>query len=113
MIRYNNSYRLYGKKRRKGGKKFMDGVKYPVLTENSIRLLERNQYTFNVDSQSNKTKIKNWIEHFFDVKVIAMNSYRLPEKGGKRGSMIGHPIRCKRVIITLRTGDSIPLFSEQ
>jgi large subunit ribosomal protein L23 len=54
----------------------MDGVKYPVLTEKSIRLLERNQYTFNVDSQSNKTKIKNWIEHFFDVKVIAMNSYR-------------------------------------
>jgi len=27
--------------------------------------------------------------------------------------MIVHPIRCKRMIITLRTGDSIPLFSEQ
>nr|YP_009117945.1 ribosomal protein L23 [Pinus strobus]ACP51739.1 ribosomal protein L23 [Pinus ayacahuite]ACP52101.1 ribosomal protein L23 [Pinus flexilis]ACP52165.1 ribosomal protein L23 [Pinus lambertiana]AET44554.1 ribosomal protein L23 [Pinus chiapensis]AET45625.1 ribosomal protein L23 [Pinus strobiformis] len=91
----------------------MDEVKYPVLTEKSIRLLERNQYTFNVDLQSNKTNIKNWIENFFDVKVIAMNSYRLPEKGGKRGSMIVHPIRCKRMIITLRTGDSIPLFSEQ
>ena len=42
----------------------MDEVKYPVLTEKSIRLLERNQYTFNVDLQSNKTNIKNWIEKF-------------------------------------------------
>jgi ribosomal protein L23 len=91
----------------------MDEVKYPVLTKKSIRLLERNEYTFNVDSQLNKKKMKIWIEHFFDVKVIAMNSYRLPEKGGKRGSMIGHPIRCKRMIITLKPGDSIPLFSEQ
>jgi large subunit ribosomal protein L23 len=91
----------------------MDEVKYPVLTEKSIHLLERNQYTFNLDSQLNKTKMKIWIEHFFDVKVIDMKSYCLVEKGGKRGSMIGHPIRCKRMIITLKTGDSIPLFSEQ
>jgi ribosomal protein L23 len=91
----------------------MDEVKYPVLTEKSIHLLERNQYNFNLDSQLNKTKMKIWIEHFFDVKVIAMKSYCLVEKGGKRGSMIGHPIRCKCMIITLKTGDSIPLFSEQ
>jgi ribosomal protein L23 len=57
--------------------------------------------------------MKIWIEHFFNVKVIAMNIYRLPEKGGKRGSMIGHPINCKRMIITLKPNDSIPLFSEQ
>jgi large subunit ribosomal protein L23 len=57
--------------------------------------------------------MKIWIEHFFDVKLIAMNSYRLPKKGGKRGSMTGHPIHCKRMIITLKPSDSIPLFSEQ
>jgi large subunit ribosomal protein L23 len=91
----------------------MDEVKYLVLTEKIIRLLERNQYIFNADSQLNKTKMKIWIEHLFDVKVITMNSYHLPEKGGKRGSMIGHPIRCKRMIITLKPGDSIPLFLEQ
>jgi ribosomal protein L23 len=63
----------------------MDEVKYPVLTEKSIRLLERNQYTFNVDSQLNKTKMKIWIEHFFDVKVIAMNIYRLLKKEEREG----------------------------
>jgi ribosomal protein L23 len=56
----------------------MDEVKYLVIMEKIIRLLERNQYNFNVDSQLNKIKMKIWIEHFFDVKVIAMNSYRLP-----------------------------------
>jgi ribosomal protein L23 len=91
----------------------MDEVKYPILTEKSIHLLEMNQYTFNVDSQLNKTKMKIWIEHFFNVKVIAMKSYHLPEKGGKRGSMIGHLIHCKHMIITLKPSDSIPLFSEQ
>jgi ribosomal protein L23 len=89
----------------------MDEVRYPVLTQKSICILEMNQYTFNVDSQLNKTRMQIWIEHFFNVKVIAMNSYRLPEKGGKRGSMIGHPIHCKRMIIIVKPGASIPIFS--
>jgi ribosomal protein L23 len=89
----------------------MDEVKYPVLTQKSICILEMNQYTFNVDSQLNKTKMQIWIEHFFNVKVIAMNSYRLPEKGGKRGSMIGHPMHCKHMIIIVKPGASIPIFS--
>jgi len=89
----------------------MDEVRYPVLTQKSICILEMNQYTFKVDSQLNKTRMQIWIEHFFNVKVIAMNSYRLPEKGGKRGSMIGHRIHCKRMIIIVKSGASIPIFS--
>jgi ribosomal protein L23 len=89
----------------------MDELKYLVLTQKSICILEMNQYTFNVDSQLNKTKMQNWIEHFFNVKVIAMNSYRLPEKRGKRGSMIGHPMHCKHMIIIVKPGASIPIFS--
>ena len=89
----------------------MDEVKYLVLTQKSIFILEMNQYTFNVDSQLNKTRMQIWIEHFFNVKVIAMNSYRLHEKGGKRGSMIGNPIHCKRMIIVVKPRASIPIFS--
>nr|BBF90840.1 ribosomal protein L23 [Lagarostrobos franklinii] len=55
----------------------MDEVPYldPVLTEKSTHILKKNQYILNVDSKSNKTKIKNWIELFFNVRVIAINSY--------------------------------------
>nr|WBK15922.1 ribosomal protein L23 [Abelia chinensis var. ionandra] len=51
----------------------MDGIKYAVFTDKSIRLLSKNQYTSNVESGSTRTEIKHWVELFFGVKVIAMN----------------------------------------
>nr|YP_008965073.1 ribosomal protein L23 [Agathis dammara]BAO19757.1 ribosomal protein L23 [Agathis dammara]BCK52030.1 ribosomal protein L23 [Agathis dammara] len=93
----------------------MDEVQYLdlVLTEKSIRLLEKNQYTLNVDSGSTKTRIKNWIELFFNVRVIAINSYRPPEKRGKIGRIMRRRMRSRRMIITLKPGYSIPLFPEE
>ncbi|KAL0532640.1 hypothetical protein IC582_030651 [Cucumis melo] len=58
----------------------MDGIKYAVFTDKSIRLLGKNQYTSNVESGSTRTEIKHWVELFFGVKVIAMNSHRLRER---------------------------------
>ena len=52
----------------------MDGIKYAVFTEKSLRLLGKNQYTFNVESGFTKTEIKHWVELFFGVKVVAVNS---------------------------------------
>ncbi|RZC68460.1 hypothetical protein C5167_031704 [Papaver somniferum] len=58
----------------------MDRIKYAVFTDKSIRLLGNNQYTSNVESGSTRTEIKHWVELFFGVKVIAMNSHRLSGK---------------------------------
>ncbi|KAJ0620538.1 putative ribosomal protein L25/L23 [Helianthus annuus] len=58
----------------------MDGIRYAVFTDKSIRLLGKNQYTSNVESGSTRTEIKHWVELFFGVKVIAMNSHRLRER---------------------------------
>jgi large subunit ribosomal protein L23 len=91
----------------------MDEVKYPVLTEKTIRLLEKNQYTFNVNQKLTKTQIKKWIENFFNVKVKAINSHIPPKKKKKIGPIIGHSVRYKRMIITLQSGYSIPLFSNK
>nr|QYB21581.1 ribosomal protein L23 [Halocarpus bidwillii] len=97
------------------GEIFMDEVQYLdlVLTEKSIRLLEKNQYTLNVDSRSTKTRIKNWIELFFNVRVIAINSYRPPEKKGKIKQIMRRRMRYRRMIITLKPGYSIPLFPQE
>ncbi len=35
---------------------------------------------FDVDKKSTKTEIKKWIEGFFGVKVIRINSHRPPKK---------------------------------
>nr|QWW93147.1 ribosomal protein L23 [Fossombronia mylioides] len=91
----------------------MDQVKYPVLTEKTIRLLEKNQYSFDVNIDTNKTEIKKWIELFFKVKVININSHRLPKKKKKIGTITGYTVRYKRMIIKLQPGYSIPLFSNK
>jgi len=52
----------------------MDKSKNQVLTEKSIRLLQQNQYTFDVNPELTKSEMKDWIENFFKVKVKGMNS---------------------------------------
>nr|YP_009668601.1 ribosomal protein L23 [Haplomitrium blumei]QCW59376.1 ribosomal protein L23 [Haplomitrium blumei] len=91
----------------------MDPVKYPVLTGKTIRLLEKNQYSFDVDLGSDKTEVKTWIELFFGVKVIAINSHQLPRRSKRIGSIVGYIPRRKRMIATLGSGHSIPLFSSK
>ena len=86
----------------------MDGIKYAVFTEKSIRLLGNNQYTSNVESGSTRTEIKHWVELFFGVKVIAMNSHQLPVKGRRVRLSMGHTMHYRRMIITLQPGYSIP-----
>ena len=40
----------------------IDLVKYPILTEKSVRLMDSNQYTFDMDSRLTKTQIKEVIK---------------------------------------------------
>jgi large subunit ribosomal protein L23 len=82
----------------------IDLVKNVVLTEKSVRLIENNQYTFDVDMKLTKPKIKKIIEEFFDVKVSSVNTHRLPSSSKKRS---------KRVIVTVKPGYSISLFPEE
>ena len=88
----------------------IDLVKYPVLTEKASRLLENNQYTFDVDLKMTKTSIKAVLEDFFKVKVIALNTHRPPSQKRRLGQFQGYRSSKKRVIVTLKPGDSISLF---
>lgn len=88
----------------------IDLVKSPVLTQKATRLLENNQYTFDVDLSLNKTTIKALIEELFEVKVVAVNTHRPPRRRRRFGRVVSSRARSKRVIVTLRAGDSIPLF---
>nr|AKI29350.1 ribosomal protein L23 [Selaginella uncinata] len=90
----------------------MGGVENLVFTDKAIRLLERKQYSFNVEPNLSKTEVKRWIERFFRVRIVAINSHRLPAGAarGSAGSVTGRRVRRKRMIITLRLNHSIPLF---
>jgi large subunit ribosomal protein L23 len=91
----------------------LDIVKYPILTEKTIRLIEQNQYSFAVDSKADKTAIKSAMEQLFDVKVISVNTSLLSLKKRRVGKYLGKKARYKRAIVTLASEDSINLFEEE
>ena len=87
-------------------------VKYPIITDKATRLLENNQYSFVVDRYSDKIEIKEAIENLFDVKVIKINTCRLPRKKKRVGQYIGWKPQYKKAIVTLSEGDVINLFTD-
>jgi large subunit ribosomal protein L23 len=92
---------------------FLDIVKYPILTEKTIRLIEKNQYSFAVDTKADKTAVKKAVEQLFDVKAIAVNTSLLPLRKRRVGKFIGKKARYKRAIVKLASEDSITLFEEE
>jgi large subunit ribosomal protein L23 len=88
-------------------------VKYPILTEKTIRLIEQNQYSFAVDPKADKNSVKSAIEQLFDVKVVSINTSLLPLRKRRVGKFIGTKSRYKRVIVKLSSEDSIKLFEEE
>ena len=88
-------------------------VKYPILTEKTIRLIEQNQYSFAVDPKADKPMIKLAIEQLFDVTVIRVNTSLQPVRKRRVGKFIGKKPRYKRAIVTLTSEDSITLYDEE
>lgn len=82
----------------------------PLFTEKSARILENNQYTFDVDPSLSKTQIRELVEKTFQVKVVSLNTHRPPRKNRRLGQYVGFRPQVKRVIFTLGPNDSIPLF---
>jgi large subunit ribosomal protein L23 len=68
---------------------FLDIIKYPVLTEKTIRLIEQNQYSFAVDSKADKSAIKFAVEQLFNVKVVSVNTSLMALKKRRVGKFIG------------------------
>lgn len=87
-------------------------IKYPIITDKATKLLENNQYSFIVDRYSNKFSIKTAIEYLFNVKVLKINTCRLPRKQKRVGKYIGWKPQYKKAIVTLSDGDVINLFAE-
>jgi len=87
-------------------------IKYPIITDKAMCLLENNQYSFFVDRSSDKSTIKAAIEYLFNVKVIKVNTCSLPRKKKRIGKYIGLKTNYKKAIVTLSENDVINLFTE-
>jgi len=92
--------------------KAIDAIKYPIITEKSTSLFEKNQYTFVVDRNLDKEIIKKTIELLFNVKVTKINTSVLPKKKRRLGKYIGYKPNYKKAIVKLASGDTIQLFPD-
>jgi large subunit ribosomal protein L23 len=82
-------------------------IKYPSITEKSVRLYGNRQYTFIVDKSLTKLQIKFVIEKIFNVTVTKVNTCILPIKKRRVGKFIGKRSLYKKAYIFLKEGDNI------
>jgi large subunit ribosomal protein L23 len=85
-----------------------DLIKRPVITERTSDFMEQRKYVFEVDLKANKTEIKQAIEQIFKVKVVNVNTLRMPAKPKRYGKHSGYTSEWKKAIVQL-SADSKPL----
>jgi len=83
-------------------------IKYPVITEKTyLAMFKHRQYTFDVDPKLTKPQIKALIENLFNVSIIGINTHLPPRQKVRVGTIYGFRPRYKRVIVTLKEGETI------
>lgn len=85
-------------------------LKAPVITEKSTLRSAQGQVVFWVGVDANKKDIKEAVEKIFNVKVLGVNTHKLPGKVKRLGKYVGQRPTRKKAYITLREGDKIELF---
>lgn len=89
---------------------YRDIIKSPIITEKSAGLAQKqNTITFSVDTNANKTQIKQAIEKIFDVKVESVNTINVKPKKKRVGRYEGKTNKVKKAIVKLQEGSSIEL----
>jgi len=83
-----------------------------ITTEKSVKLQELNKYTFEVALRATKIDIRRAVETIFNVKVVSVNTMRMPGKKKmiRRRGAAPRPVEArewKKAIVTLQEGQTI------
>jgi len=83
-----------------------------IITEKSVKLQEQNKYTFKVALHATKIDIRRAVETLFNVKVVSVNTIRMPGKAKmiRRRGAAPRPVEArewKKAIVTIREGQTI------
>ena len=86
--------------------RYYDVILKPVITENSMSVMDSKKYTFLVHPEANKIQIREAVEKMFDgVKVASVHTMNCAGKARRRGMIIGKTAKTKKAIVQL-TADS-------
>ena len=84
-------------------------IKKPVITEKSTANTQYNKYIFEVRNDANKINIKKTIEDIYKVKVQKLNSLNVKSKPKVFKGQRGTRSELKRIIVTLKEGNTIDM----
>jgi large subunit ribosomal protein L23 len=82
----------------------------PIITERGSNSMAIGRYTFEVFIGANKHQIKKAVEDLFKVHVMDVNTMIVKGKVRGIGRSKGKRKDWKKAVVSLREGDSIPLF---
>lgn len=83
----------------------------PLITEkSSTAYQERQVYTFEVHPEANKHQIRQALEKLFGVTVTGVRTMQMRRHEVVRGRSRGATARWKKAIVTLKAGDTLPVF---
>lgn len=87
-----------------------DIIVKPVITEETVSMMEENKYVFRVSLTANKIEIKQAVEEIFKVKVVEVRTLRVKGKTKRVGRYEGKTSNWKKAIVKLVDGDHIEVF---
>jgi len=88
-------------------------IKRPLITEKATIMKEKeNKYTFMVDKDADKVKIKHAVEDLFKVQVEDVHTSVMSGKLRRMGAHFGYRADWKKAIVTVRKGQEIKLVEE-
>lgn len=83
-------------------------IRRPLVTEkSSVMQRLRNQFTFEVDPNTNKSEVRKAVETLFEVKVVKVNMVTMPSKSRRMFGRPGATRPWKKAVVTLKKGDTI------
>lgn len=86
----------------------------PVLSEKSNDVRENaGKYTFEVNLKSTKKDVQRAVEKLYNVKVSGVQTLITRGKIRRRGLHMAMDSKCKKAIVTLAAGATLPLFEDQ
>jgi len=88
-----------------------DTVIRPLITEKSSAAYQtRKEYAFEVHPEANKHQIRHALEQQFGVHVTAVRTMQMRRHEVTRGRIRGTTPRWKKAVVTLKEGESLPIF---
>ena len=79
-----------------------DIIVRPILTENSMMMIEAKKYVFEVAKDATKPEIAKAVAEMFGVQVECVNTINMKKKPKRMGYNRGYTKAWKKAIVTLK-----------